>query len=81
MRNPFVAPTIARMFLRPGGASIPDEEFFPYIRLPNGTFKTTRAGRMPDVDDRLISLLKPEVRHYDLLDVAASSWTSTVELN
>ncbi|MBC8114838.1 MAG: hypothetical protein H7062_10700 [Candidatus Saccharimonas sp.] len=81
MRNPFVAPTIARTFLRPDGASVPDDEFFPYLRLPNGTFKTTRANRLPDVDARLIALLKREARHYDLLDVAASSGTCTVELD
>ncbi len=81
MRNPFVAPTIARMFLRRGVSSVPDDEFFPYIRLPNGTFKTTRANRMPDVDERLTALLKQESRHYDLLDVAASSGTCTVELD
>ena len=81
MRNPFVAPTIARMFLRPGESSVPDDEFFPFIRLPNGTFKTTRASRMRDVDERLIALLSREARHYDLLDVAASSGTCTVELD
>lgn len=81
MRNPFVAPTIARTFLRPGGSSVPDDEFFDFIRLPNGTFKTTRANRLRDVDERLIGLLKREVRHYDLLDVAASSGTCTVELD
>ena len=81
MRNPFVAPTIARMFLRSGDSSAPDEEFFPFIRLPNGTFKTTRANRMPDIDARLAGLLKRDSRHYDLLDVAASSGTCTVELD
>lgn len=81
MRNPFVAPTIARMFLRPGGSSVPDDEFFDFIRLPNATFKTTRANRMRDVDERLIALLSRESRHYDLLDVAASSGTCTVELD
>ncbi len=81
MRNPFVAPTIARLFLRPGGSSGPDDEFFPFIRLPNGTFKTTRANRMREVDERLIALLSRESRHHDLLDVAASSGTCTVELD
>lgn len=81
MRNPFVAPTIARMFFRPGEAPVPDDEFFPFIRLLNGTFKTTRANRMSDVDERLIALLSREARHYDLLDVAASSGTCTVELD
>ena len=81
MRNPFVASTIARMFLRPGGSSVPDDEYFPFIRLPNGTFKTTRANRLTDVDARLIALLSREARHYDLLDVAASSGTCTVELD
>lgn len=81
MRNPFAAPTIARTLLRPGGSSVPDDEFFPFIRLPNGTFKTTRANRMTDVDERLVALLSREARHYDLLDVAASSGTCTVELD
>lgn len=81
MRNPFVAPTIARTLLRPGGASVPDDEFFDFIRLPNGTFKTTRANRLADVDERLVALLSRETRHYDLLDVAASSGTCTVELD
>ncbi len=81
MRNPFAAPTIARTLLHPGGASVPDDEFFDFIRLPNGTFKTTRANRMRDVDERLVALLSRESRHYDLLDVAASSGTCTVELD
>ena len=81
MRNPFVAPTIARMFLRPGDSSAPDDDFFQYLRLPNGTFKTTRADRLKDIDERLIALLDRVARPYDLLDVAASSGTCTVELD
>jgi SAM-dependent methyltransferase len=81
MRNPFVAPTISRVFL--GGRddqSVPDEEVFPWLRLPNGTFKTTEAKRMADVDERLAAILARESRGYDILDVACSSGTCTTEL-
>jgi SAM-dependent methyltransferase len=81
MRNPFVAPTISRVFLGGrGDQSVPDEEVFPFIRLPNGTFKTTEANRMADVDERLAAILGRESRDYDVLDVACSSGTCTTEL-
>ena len=81
MRNPFVAPTISRVFLGDrGDQSVPDDEVFPFIRLPNGTFKTTEANRMADVDERLAAILGRESRDYDILDVACSSGTCTTEL-
>jgi SAM-dependent methyltransferase len=81
MRNPFVAPTISRVFLGDrGDHSVPDEEVFPFIRLPNGTFKTTEANRMTDVDERLAAILGRESRDYDILGVACSSGTCTTEL-
>jgi SAM-dependent methyltransferase len=80
MRNPFVAPTITEVFFSRGEKFVSDDEFFSFIRLPNGTFKTTRANRLSDIDERLVALLSHEARHYDLLDVACSSGTCTAEL-
>ena len=80
MRNPFRAPTIARMFSEQSSSHVQDEEFFPYIRLANGTFKTTCANRFPDVDAWLADHLLQQKRHVDLLDCACSSGTGTMEL-
>jgi SAM-dependent methyltransferase len=81
MRNPLVAPTISQAFLGSNDKqSVPDEEVFPFLRLPNGTFKTTEAHRMADVDERLAAILGNEPRDYDILDAACSSGTCTTEL-
>lgn len=81
MRNPFAAPTVTELFLRshhPEAARF--DEFFPYIRLPNGSFKTTTARRHEDVDIALCDLLDA-ANNYRILDVAVSSGTGTVELS
>ncbi|MFV0446492.1 MAG: hypothetical protein ACK5Q5_23205 [Planctomycetaceae bacterium] len=41
MRNPWTAPTIRQALLSAEAASVPDREFYDYLRMPNGTFKTT----------------------------------------
>lgn len=80
MRNPLSAPTIAELFLTVTAANDDRfDEFFPYIRLPNGTFKTTKTMRHVDVDETLCELLR-EKRRYRILDLAVSSGTGTVEL-
>lgn len=82
-RSPFEAPTIAQVFLNRGSSAVSDSEFYPYIRLPNSTFKTTSARRMVDADDLLISLLRQGHRGdrgYHILDAATSSGTCTFEL-
>lgn len=81
MRNPFSAPTVTELFLSPcPAAESRFNEFFPYIRLPNGSFKTTTAERHVDLDNTLCELLDAE-NSYRILDLAASSGTSTVELS
>jgi hypothetical protein len=78
-----VTPTASRFFDAPASAiSAADEaRFFSAIRLANGTFKTTAAGRMRDLDALLARcahdhrLLAPAV-----LDVAVSSGVTTAEL-
>ncbi|HVN32089.1 MAG TPA: hypothetical protein VMT45_08875 [Thermoanaerobaculaceae bacterium] len=58
-----------------------EEMFFRRLALPNGTFKTTRGGRLRDVDSWLLERLAPRLpRSLDLLDVAVSSGVTTVEL-
>jgi len=81
MRTPFQAPTISELFLSPNPPG--DErfdEFFPYIRLPNGTFKTTTSNRHSDVDIAICELLDTTSK-YQLLDVGVSSGTGTTELS
>ncbi|HVY43999.1 MAG TPA: ATP-binding protein [Hyphomicrobiaceae bacterium] len=78
-----MTPTASRFFDAPASAiSAADEaRFFSAIRLANGTFKTTAAGRMRDLDALLarcahdLRLLAPAV-----LDVAVSSGVTTAEL-
>jgi len=84
MRNPFTAPTIAAALLSTDGPLVPDEEFFSYLRLPNGTFKTTLANRMDDVNERVANLLSStpsEAKSYRILDGATSSGTAAVEFS
>ena len=84
MRNPLKAPTIAAALMATEGRSVPDEEFFSYLRLPNGTFKTTQARRMEDVNDRVAALLRagsPPQGEYQILDAATSSGTAAVEFS
>lgn len=81
MRNPFSAPTVTKLFLSASPAEDTRfDEFFPYIRLANGTFKTTAAKRHEEVDHAICELLDA-TNHYRILDVAVSSGTGTVELS
>lgn len=57
-----------------------ERAFFKYIRLPNGTHKTTSEGRLTDVDELLLSLLPPEAESIRLMDVGISSGITTLEL-
>lgn len=56
-----------------------ETRFFHSLRLPNGTYKTTYARRMGDVDAALCDLL-PTDRTLRLLDVGVSSGVTTLEL-
>ena len=79
----------AREFFFPprslGAAEQTDVEtrFFRFLHLPNGTFKTTYANRLPDVDAALCDLLAADVppsAPVRLLDVGVSSGMTTREL-
>jgi len=80
MRNPLAAPTIQEMFLNSGKSSPQDEDMFNHLCLPNGTFKTTHAGRLQDADDLLLTLLAQKQETLEVLDVGVSSGTLTAEL-
>ncbi len=55
-----------------------EDAFFAKLRLPNGTFKTTGAGRLAALDQWLATQLGS--RDVRLLDVAVSSGVTTVDL-
>jgi hypothetical protein len=64
-----------------------ETRFFRHLRLPNGTYKTTYADRLPDVDAALCDLLaaaRDGGERVDapvrLLDVGVSSGGTTLEL-
>jgi hypothetical protein len=57
-----------------------EDAFFRRLALSNGTFKTTRRGRLVDVDAWLLERLTPGQMSLDLLDVAVSSGVTTAEL-
>lgn len=58
-----------------------EEEFFSSIMVRNGTYKTTFRGRFAEVDDAVIQLLdQGAITAHNVLDVAVSSGTSTLEL-
>lgn len=90
MRSLASPPTAAKLFSKQLGATPEpwtEEEqeraeraFFAAIKLSNGTFKTTNAGRFADVDDRLVAYLAEHdhaPRH--CLDIAVSSGRTTLE--
>lgn len=63
---------------RAGVSSRDEDAFFAKLRLPNGTFKTTGAGRLIALDQWLADrITQPSVQ---LLDVAVSSGVTTVDL-
>jgi hypothetical protein len=76
----------ARAVLRPTSPRPREEQlaleqrFFKSLRLPNGTYKTTAARRMPDVDSAVIALLDAAPATVRLLDVGVSSGITTLEL-
>ena len=55
-----------------------EKEFFRSIRLKNGTFKTTHAHRLDDVNEVANTVL-PARRPLEMMDVAASSGIATLE--
>src|SRR5579872_5578450 len=55
-----------------------ERRFFGRLRLPNGTWKTTYAGRLDDLNDALLPFM-PRDRPAALMDVAVSSGVSTIE--
>ena len=81
----------AREFFFPSRALSPTEQvdvetrFFRALRLPNGTYKTTYANRLPDVDAALCDLLEADgaaasTTPVRVLDVGVSSGMTTLEL-
>ena len=80
MRNPFRAPTIRQALSSTDHTQAAESEFYDYLRLPNGTFKTTRPGRLADVDELLISQLSAADKPLQILDVGVSSGTLSAEL-
>jgi hypothetical protein len=74
------APTGATLMYGPGAVVTADLEhrFFASIRLANGTFKTTSARRLDDLNDEIFRHL-PRDRPLAIKDVAVSSGISTVE--
>lgn len=57
-----------------------EERFFRIIRLPNGTYKTTAARRLREVDIALCQCLKDAPKDLNVLDVAVSSGVTSLEL-
>jgi len=73
-----------RVFLRQGECPLEEQNhlkksFFTSVCLPNGTHKTTRSGRLTDLDLRLQDLLYTGSPIH-LLDVGISSGITTLEL-
>lgn len=75
----------ARSFFFPEAGLSPAAElaremaFFRHLRMPNGTYKTTYANRMPDVDAAAADALGSP-RAIRVLDVGVSSGVTTLEL-
>ncbi|MDX2287579.1 MAG: hypothetical protein NW217_01980 [Hyphomicrobiaceae bacterium] len=76
-------PITARKFLSRGAALSADEEarFFAAIKAANGTFKTTMANRMPEIDAALAEvLIDAGILTPVVLDAAVSSGVTTLDL-
>jgi len=57
-----------------------EAQFFSSIRMPNGTYKSTHAHRLDDLNARtLAAFLEAKTSLSEILDVAASSGVSSVE--
>jgi tRNA1(Val) A37 N6-methylase TrmN6 len=80
MRNPLQAPTIRQALCSTDHPPEQELEFYNFLRLPNGTFKTTRPGRLVDVDELLLEQLSPAPQPLKILDVGVSSGTLSAEL-
>ena len=76
-------PTASRTFLAEGRCEDEqlqtEERFFRELRLRNGTYKTTYASRMPELDAYCASLAPPG-KELRLLDVGVSSGVTSLEL-
>ena len=55
-----------------------EREFFRSIRLKNGTYKTTHAHRLDELNE-VVNALLPNHRRLEIMDVAASSGIATLE--
>ena len=60
--------------------SLLEERFFRMICLPNGTYKTTAAHRLCDIDKALCQCLEDRPKGLNVLDVAVSSGVTSLEL-
>lgn len=76
-------PTTSMTFLADGRCEdeqlLMEERFFRELRLRNGTFKTTYAARMPELDAYCVSLAPPG-KELRLLDIGVSSGVTSLEL-
>lgn len=74
--------TITDYFESPDNHLTPEKEaeFFASLRLANGTFKTTIRQRFPELNRRIIELIRSgEITTGNTLDIAVSSGVSTLE--
>jgi hypothetical protein len=59
-----------------------ERKFFSSLKMRNGTFKTTKSMRFAEIEGLLAPILKPRAASLKMiLDVAASSGTTTIELS
>jgi hypothetical protein len=58
-----------------------EASFFSRLKMRNGTFKTTRSSRFSDMEERLAQVMRSKAdAMHEVLDLAVSSGTTTVEL-
>lgn len=69
-------PTVREFLADPGRH---EKAFFSRVSLPNGTFKTTHARRLDDVNEAVLPFLTKMKQPLRIMDVAASSGISTAE--
>jgi len=82
--RPSVAPPTTRKFLGKTAVNLDQEsveyEFFRRVVLPNGTFKTTLAHRLDDLNQAVLPYIARIVeRPVKIMDVGVSSGVSTLE--
>jgi hypothetical protein len=76
--------TARRLLLDPRTPAHIDElerAFYGSIKLANGTFKTTKAGRLEEITVVLVEHIKRRFQTCQVLDLGVSSGISTVELD